>query len=106
MPIRRIAGRLERERQNRPGSYLLFALAVILTLGVGWGNDYESCLRSNSVRAAERTSYIKVEQRAVLQLGADKGANHLADLQRVQAAQLTVSQLHPLACAAAFPGTS
>lgn len=84
---------------------ILFLIAMVTVVGIGWANDYQSCARSEAIRAAVRTSFIAQAHRAQQRSTVEHGLDRMLDIEAQQAALASASHVDPLDCARLLPPT-
>lgn len=90
---------------KRPGSPILFTICVLIIV-VSFGvEDRQSCIRSKSVREANRAYFNGVADRAVRRARLDRGRAQRLDFESYDAARHAVVANRALSCALPFPDT-
>lgn len=95
---------------RRPGSPVLFFVAVLMIIAVSWGTDHNSCIRGQGVRDGLNyaSSYFAgAANRSALRATVDTGAARGLDLQAAAAAWSAAAHLrvHQLDCSLFPPPT-
>lgn len=78
---------------------------VIVVLVAAWGNSYQSCLRSEHVRASLRISYQATETRARKRATTEHGLERQLDLQAKASSKASLARVSHLVCLAPLPPT-
>lgn len=82
----------------------LVIIVLLLSATTTWVN-HESCLRSNSLRAAELISFQGTANRALERSQVDKGLALKIDLEAYQASLHSAKLVQPLNCSILVPDT-
>lgn len=81
------------------------AFIVAIVLVCAWGNSYQSCVRSEHVRASLRISYQASAARAGKRATTEHGLERTLDLQAVAASDQALARVSHLVCLAPLPPT-
>lgn len=100
--------RLALSGRRRPGSPILFAITMIAAVLIGWGNDYNSCLRTAATRKALTTFFQGQASRALerAQVVDSIPTAVMLDLLAYRRATQAAAELRTPQCLAIFPPTS
>lgn len=89
--------------RHLPAIPTVFIVAVVLI--AAWGNSYQSCLRSEHVRASLRITYQASALRASERATHETGAVQELDLRAETAAVQALARVSHLVCLAPLPPT-
>jgi hypothetical protein len=84
---------------------ILFSIAMLAVIAIGYGNDYQSCRRSEAIRSALRISFNAQANRAQQRASVEHGLARVLDLQAEMADRMAATRVAPLDCGSIPPPT-